>query len=188
MVKLLSFAAVGVAMGYFSAHYMEQGNALAEARALGAWKVWPRAGSSDATPYSRLHFLSLGQLPPSHFNRLDFETDHDDEGRRLNGECSYRLEGGGPRSRWWALSLYPAHAGKGDRRSAMAEISSNDAIYRADGSLRVFIDRMARPGNWLRAPAGGSFVLVMRMFNDTPLAREKLLTAPPLRIVREGCS
>lgn len=188
LVKLLAFAATGVALGYFSSQYMARGGPLTEVRTLGAWKVWPQAGSSDATPYSRLHFLSSGQLPPSHFNRLDFEASHDDEGRRLDSSCSYRLEGNRPESRWWALSLHPESGGDGDRRAQMRELPSNGAIYRPDGSLRISIDRLARPGNWLAAPSGGSFVLILHLFNDTPLTREKLLSAAPLRIIREDCS
>ncbi len=186
-LKFLVVAALGVFLGYLSARHIAAGNAFSGAVRAGAWVVWPRAGSPDASPYSRLHFFLAGQAPPSHFNRLDFEADADDAGRPLKTSCAYRLEGPMPPVRWWALSLYPADEDAAARKERISEISSFDAIADADGRLRIHIDALARPGNWLKPPVNGRMILMLRLFNAAPLSREKLLTQAPFRIIREEC-
>ena len=187
LLKFLTAVAVGLAAGYLSATYMAGGHAFSGAVRLGAWTVWPQSGREDASPYSRLHFLMRGQLPPSHFNRLEFEATEDDAGDPLEAACTYRIVSNALPARWWALTLYPEQAVRQGRFDGIREISSRTAILARDGSATFYISRLPRPGNWLQAPSEGRFVLVFRLFGATPLAREKLLSSPPARIVREGC-
>ena len=187
LVKFVAFALFGVAIGYLSAQYMARGNAGSGAARIGAWTVWPRAGAADASPYSRLHFFLSGQMPPSHFNRLEYEAAADDAGRPLEAACSYLLEGPMPAVRWWALSAYQADGRNSEAALAVTELSSFDAIYDGSGRLRIHVDRLARQGNWLPLPTKGRFVLVLRMFNASALSRDGLLAKVPLSIVREAC-
>ncbi len=186
LVKFVLFAFFGVSAGYLSALYMADGARLAGAAHAGAWVIWPDSGSSAASPYSRLHYLLKEQLPPSHFDRLEFEASRDDAGRSLVSSCLYRLEGPMPKMRWWALSAYPANTADGDAAVKVGEISSHDVIYEPDGHLRISLASRAQPGNWLPMPAQGNVVLVLRLFNAGPAARDQLHNAP-LRIIREAC-
>ncbi len=186
-LKFLISVAAGLAAGYFSATYMANGHAFSGAVRLGVWTVWPQSGREEASPYSRLHFLMRGELPPSHFNRLEFEAGSDDAGRPLDGSCSYRILATTLPARWWALTLYPESAIRQGRFTHVREISSRNAILNGDGSATFGISRLPRPGNWLQAPAKGRFILVFRLFGSTPLARERLLSRPPARIIREAC-
>jgi len=187
LLKFLIAVAVGLAAGYFSATYMASGHAFSGAVRLGAWTAWPQSGREDASPYSRLHFLMRGQLPPSHFNRLEFEAVEDDAGDPLRAGCTYRIASTTLPARWWALTLYPEEEVRRGRFGNVREISSRTAILARDGSAAFIISRRPRPGNWLQAPPEGRFILVFRLFGPTPLAREKLLSRPPARIIREVC-
>ena len=187
LLKFLIAVAVGLAAGYFSATYMASGHAFSGAVRLGAWTAWPQSGREDASPYSRLHFLMRGQLPPSHFNRLEFEAVEDDAGDPLRAECTYRIASTTLPARWWALTLYPEEEIRRGRFGNVREISSRTAILARDGSATFSISRRPRPGNWLQAPPKGRFTLVFRLFGPTPLTREKLLSRPPARIIREAC-
>jgi len=189
-IKFAVFAAIGIALGYFPARYIVDGHAFSGAARAGRWTVWPNAGGVGATPYSRLHFFLSGQMPPSHFNHLDFETDEDEAGRALTASCSYRLEGASMPVRWWALSIYPADSGADSAEGAgrgVAELSSFDAIYESGGKVRIHIDALARPENWLKPPAQGKMVLVLRLFNAASLSREELWKRPPMKVFRETC-
>ncbi len=187
LLKFLVAVAVGLAAGYFSATYMAGGHAFSGAVRLGAWTAWPQSGREDASPYSRLHFLMHGQLPPSHFNRLEFEATKDDSGAPLDAGCTYRIASIALPARWWALTLYPEEEIRQGRLDHVREISSRTATLARDGSVKFGISRQPRPGNWLQAPQKGRFILVFRLFGPTPLTREKLLSRPPARIVREAC-
>ncbi len=186
-VKFAVFAVLGAALGYFPALYLAVGNAFSGAVRAGQWTVWPNAGGVGATPYSRLHFFLSGQLPPSHFNRLDFETSRDEAGRALDAACDYLLEGPAPPVRWWALSIYPEDGGASGAGGNVTEISSFDAITGKNGAVRIHISALARPGNWIKPPAEGKMTLALRLFNAGALSREKLLAHAPVKVVRETC-
>ncbi len=187
LLKFLVSVAVGLAAGYLSATYMASGHAFSGAVRLGAWTAWPQSGREDASPYSRLHFLMRGQLPPSHFNRLEFEATEDDAGNPLQSGCTYRIVSVSLPARWWAMTLYPEEDVRKGRFDRVREISSRTAILARNGSSTFTISRQPHPGNWLQAPGKGRFILVFRLFGPTPLAREKLLSRPPARIIRETC-
>jgi len=108
-------------------------------------------------------------------------------GDPLEAACTYRVVSSALPARWWALTLYPEQSVRQGRFDGVREISSRTAILARDGSATFDISRLPRPGNWLQAPPEGRFILVFRLFGATPLAREKLLSRPPARIVREGC-
>ena len=181
LVKLLLAALAGVAAGYLSAMQLAARPAFSGLRHLGAWEILPLTGGAESSPYARLAFFSRGELPPSHFNRLDFIARRDDAGRPLRGACDYRLEIRHQPVRWWALSLYPE--GEEER---VSEISSMTALP-GGRATEVTLSAMAAPGNWLSPGSEGGFELRLRLFGASMLARNGLLKAPPARIIRGEC-
>ncbi len=183
MVKLLLVVVAGLAAGWFSALHLGSSPAFSGLRQLGAWRILPLTGGAESSPYARLAFFSRGELPPSHFNRLDFIATTDDSGAPLRGACAYRLEIRHQPVRWWALSVYPA-ADSGVA-AALSEISSMTAQPGARAT-QVVLSALAMPGNWL--PAGqGRLELRLRLFGASMLARNALLKAAPARIIRGEC-
>ncbi|HHN66509.1 MAG TPA: DUF1214 domain-containing protein [Thermopetrobacter sp.] len=179
-LKFIITIILGLALGYASALHMAGGAAGSGAVRAGGWVIWPRAGAVDASPYAKLHYAARRILPPSHLHVLEFTARRDDTDTALDGDCHYVLTGKLPAAQWWRLTLAGAD---GD----VSSISSFHALHDADGMTRVRIAATLRAGNWLKAPAGESFTLVLRLYGVSPLIRDRVIRRAPLTITREEC-
>jgi hypothetical protein len=118
---------------------------------------------------------------------LYYTARRDSEGRALDGNCRYRLDGWDPGARWWSLSAYGADnyliANAQDRYS----ISQSTIVRRADHSWSIVVGPDPVAGNWLPVAAGEAFDLTIRLYNpETEVYAEPDGIALPA-ITREGC-
>jgi hypothetical protein len=70
---------------------------------IGAWTAFPNIGSPDADPYSRARTSREGILALGSAEGIAFTATTDSAGDTLRSECSYRIEGDVPASRFWTL-------------------------------------------------------------------------------------
>lgn len=156
--------------GILSAMWALQASAGFGAIRLGVWQAFPEAQTASADPYARSHRAKAGRLLYGSAEGLVFTATEDEQGRRLNANCTYRLHGRTPTARTW--TLYAANAAGRRLPAAASRPSSFNArtvLRQQDGSFDIVISTAPQPGNWLALPQAGSFSLVLTLL-DTPVA------------------
>ena len=164
---LLSFiVAAGIGLG--STWYALTQNLSFGALELGAWKGYPRNGTTGIDPYARAVIARNGELPVGSGDGVTFTAAADDNGRPLDGRCDVVVDGTTPPARYFTLTLYTPTgelvANSLDRHG----FTSQELVRDASGEFEIAVSPRARPGNWL--PTGGidSYILMLR-FYDTSL-------------------
>ena len=164
---LLSFiVAAGIGLG--STWYALTQNLSFGALELGAWKGYPRNGTTGIDPYARAVIARNGELPVGSGDGVTFTAAADDSGRPLDGRCDVVVHGTTPPARYFTLTLYMPSgelvANSLDRHG----FTSQELVRDASGEFEITVSPRARPGNWL--PTGGidGYLLMLR-FYDTSL-------------------
>jgi hypothetical protein len=164
---LLSFC-IAAAVGLGSTWMALTRNLAFEALSVGAWKAYPRSGTTGIDPYARAAIARNGVLPVGIGDGIAFVAASDDAGHPLDGRCDVVLRGTTPPARFFTLTLYtPAGtlvANSLDRHG----FTSQELVRDQKGEFEVAVSPRARAGNWL--PTGGieTYVLMLR-FYDTSL-------------------
>jgi hypothetical protein len=155
---------------------------------VGPWSFWPQSGSVDADPYLRAITAQRAILPMGLGEGISLISIRDDDGERLNGQCSYRIEGRVPAARSLSLSVYGLNGQPFASKSARSAFTDEELLRDEQGIWSVALSSEAKPGNWLPVEAGEDFTVVLRLY-DTPLsANAAALAANAVpRILREGC-
>ena len=163
--------AAGAALGLWTAWLAVEREIGFEAIRIGSWTAWPTAGEAGADPYVRARFARTGELPLNIAEGIAFAAREDDEGRRLDGACEYRLAGRLPAAQWWTISVY-----RDADLSLMANparryvFNSTEVLRTAGGGVEIVVGPRARPGNWLPTDPGAGPVRLMLRLYDTPLS------------------
>ncbi len=139
------------------------------ALSIGQWTAHPEAGTPFSDPYAKARAAREGAFPLGSTEGLAFYAYNDDQGRTLDRQCSYKIEGNSPNSRFW--TLYAT-----DRRltalspgtDRLPAIHSRQIFRKEDGAFMVSVSPKAQPGNWLATTGTGRMVLVMTLY-DTPV-------------------
>ncbi len=146
----------------------------------GAWIAYPELGSVHADPYSKAAIARHAVLPLGPAEGIAFYAERDSFGARLNGQCTYRLEGAVPLSRLWTLHartpLAPAQISHG--------VHSMAVIRNEDGSIEIAVGPTPMAGNWLNTDKLGELTLVLTLY-DTPVAGrtgQGKITLPTIRL------
>lgn len=168
-IMLLAAGALGLgSAGYLSGDYRAQKN--------GPWRIWPSGVMPDQSPYMLAHHVLGGALPPDTNQMAVFIAATDSNGNDLDGDCSYVVSGTLPPARWWSLAVAD---------DAASVLSSGNVITGADGAFSAHVSALATPGNWLKAPDGGGFELVLRFHGSTGLVKDDPARAA-LPAIRKG--
>jgi hypothetical protein len=163
----LSFAvAAGIGLG--STWYALTQNLSFGALELGAWKGYPRNGTTGIDPYARAVIARNGELPVGSGDGVAFATGTDDDGRALDGRCDVVVRGTTPPARYFTMTLYTSSGQLVANSLGRHGFTSQELVRDASGEFEITVSPRARPGNWL--PTGGidSYVLMLR-FYDTSL-------------------
>ncbi len=133
------------------------------------WVSWPKAGTTDADPYTKAVVSRTGQIPLTVAEGISLQRSVDEKGTLLSGRCIYTIYGNLPPARLWTLAAYsPAgqlQANKAERYS----LTSAEIVRDAAGAFELSISAQVQPGNWLPVAEDKPYVLVLR-FYDTPLS------------------
>ena len=106
---------------------------------IGPWTAWPYAGTPSADLYARAWLARSGDLPLGSGEGVAFWAIRDSDGRRLNGDCRYRIETIAPAARWWTLSLYDAHGQLIANPAQRYGFNSAEITRTSDGKASVVI-------------------------------------------------
>jgi hypothetical protein len=178
----------GLALGLLlTSHVLASRHAPGTVRA-GEWQLWPRAGAPDADPYSLAIHARRGDLPLAPSEGLALFATQDKAGALLDGRCTYVLEGTMPTARAWTLALYTPKGALVQDGTQPSGLTSSMAAVLPGVPLAVLAPDVG-PGNWLRAPRGQPFVVVLRLYDTALTAAAQGLDADRLpRLIRKACT
>lgn len=169
--------ALGLGLG--SAYWLLNGEPPFGGRRLGPWATWPKFGSAEADPYMRAIVARRGDVPLAVGEGLTLVARTDSGGRGLDGDCSYRIGSVTPPARLWTITLYDKAGALPISELGRSGFTSAEILRRNDDGFDIAVSRDLSAGNWLKVPAGGSFTLVLRLY-DTPGAAGARLDADDL--------
>jgi len=154
------------------------------------WWGNPNIGSPGSDIWTRARIALGGLLALRRDETVYFDRTEDDEGRRLEARCSYRLSGTALPARWWSVTIYtdigflPRNGGGphsvdatrvGGGKQPWHTIVSGDASDATGGAP------------WINSRESGRFHLTLRLYHPQPDAAADFSTLPYPRVTRIGC-
>ena len=153
----------------------------------GAWRVNLAIGSEELGMYSRAAVAFAGLFAMQKSEAIYFSASIDDEGRPLQSDCDYRIEGTDLDTRWWSITLYGSDFFLIPNSQKRYSYNGGNLIREPDGSYRIWISKSARPGNWIPSGSEEQLHLTLRLYNPMPSVYEQPDRIGLPRIIRETC-
>jgi hypothetical protein len=188
LLVLYAFVLAG-ALGLSSAHWMTSGEYPFGKVRVGAWTVWPRAGSREADPYTRAVNARTGAIPLGVGEGLVLRASVDDAGHALDSRCVYRIGAATPQARFWTLTLYDAAGRPTETPLGRSGFSSAELLRDQNGGFAITVSREAIAGNWLMMPESGEVSLILRLYDSPASVGSAALDARAVpRVERLECA
>ena len=178
---------VGAASGLGATWLMSSRDSGFGAIQIGAWRAWPKSGTTEADPYARAIFARSGELPLGLAEGIVFIATADERGRALDGRCVIRLFGKMLPARLWSIAVYDARGRLIDNPATRYGFTSTEVLYQADGNVEIWLSPRVREGNWLPTGENERIAAVVRLY-DTPtgvFSRAEVAEMP--KLVTERC-
>lgn len=172
----------GAVMGAASAWAALEFGRASYGEEYGAWRHSRAAGSAAAGPYTRAIIARDGLLALSAREALYFTLSEDDQGARLDENCTYELTGQQPNARWWSVTLYAEDSFLARNEDHAASIDASHVTPGADGRWRAHIGTVRGDAiYWLSSRnARRDFSLTLRIYNPHRDFRASAETLPTL--------
>ncbi|RJF87570.1 DUF1214 domain-containing protein [Oleomonas cavernae] len=165
ILKWLAIAIVGVALGLGSAALAVTQVVKRSGLHVGAWSTPLDAGGADRGFYTRAAVAVGALLALNRSETIYFFADSDDEGRALDANCTYTLEGRDPAARWWSITLYAGDHFLIENAQNRWSYNGANVARAADGRFHIKVAKAEQPGDWLPTGQAESLVLVVRLYN-----------------------
>lgn len=187
LANFLALVVVALAVGFGLSYYALSDGRLVGAFQVGPWAAWPNAGSPSPDPYTRAYLSRNGALQLGQAEGLQFIASSDSDGRPLNRECRYRIDGNTPVATFWTLIPAAPDGGSIARPDGPPGFRSTNIARAEDGSMQLYVSKTLSPLNWLEITGDGSFSLVLTLY-DTAIFSGTSSNATSLpSIIREAC-
>lgn len=186
--QLLAMIATALVVGFGLSWY-----ALSEASVFGVidvgpWTAWRDAGSPTPDPYTRAFVSRNGALQLGASEGLQFVATTDSDGRQLNRDCRYRIDGTTPLATFWTLAPTALDGTSIARPGGPAAFHSARVARAQDGSMQLYVSRTLSPYNWLEITGEGGFALALTLYDTSSFTGVGPTAATLPSIIREACS
>jgi hypothetical protein len=162
--KIAATLAIGITLGLAATWATAIRGTMSGGVSDGPWSTSLDTGSSEGGPYLRARIAVHGLLALSREETVYYSALHDSAGAELDGNCSYRLEGRDPPTRWWSITAYGSDDFLIPNDAGLYSVSKNSVARKADGRFAVTLSRAKAEGNWIPI-APGRFNLTIRLYN-----------------------
>jgi hypothetical protein len=133
----------------------------------GPWKTNLLIGSAGGDMAIRAAVAVHGLLALNRSETLYYSAYADGAGNRLDGNCTYRVSGRDPMTRWWSVTAYAADDFLIPNPAHRYSVSKTSVAHNADGTFTATVSPNAAAQNWI-ATAGKPFSLTLRLYNPDP--------------------
>ena len=187
LFKILLSVVIALILGIGSAFWAIRKTSQAAWLQNGAWRMNLAIGSAELGMYSRAAVAFGGLFAMQKSEAIYFVAYTDDQGRPLQSNCDYRIEGTDLDSRWWSITLYGADFFLIPNNQNRYSYNGGNLIREPDGSYRIWISNSARQGNWIPSGNEEKLHLTLRLYNPMPSAYEQPHRISLPRIIRDTC-
>jgi len=151
----------------------------------GPWQTNLAIGSGTANPYLRAAVAVHGLLALQQSETIYYSAYTDDDGKLLNADNVYRIEGRAPDSRWWSITVYGEDDFLIPNELNRYSYGSNSVSYNSDGKFTIILSKSHRDGNWLPLGNTKRFSLSLRLYNPGESIRRNPANVELPKIIRE---
>lgn len=187
--RYLLCAVTGIGFGLGAAVYTVRAGALGSTTKIGPWATGSDFGSAEASTRTRAVVALRGLLALPAREARYYTAATDDEGRFLEGRCSYRISGGQMAAAWWSLTAYDpdGYLIRNDPGIYSVASATLTPAERQRWTVTAGAANGADASRWL--PGGeGRFELTLRTYLPAEAGRIDLPRSALPAIVRERCA
>ena len=179
--------ALGVVGGVTFAVHQVRGGLAAATITNGAWTTGKTFGTAAADPLTRARVALGGLLALPAREAMYFTAKVDDDGKPLDGRCTYLVSGGKLDGRWWSVTLYEGAGWLVKNTANRWSIPAHAATLHDDGTWSFTVSPDEQPGAWL--PTGGveAFDLTLRLYHPSAAVQAAPEKALLPTIQQQGC-
>jgi hypothetical protein len=163
-LKIFSALGVGIGLGLLATWVTVIRGTMGGGVSDGPWRTSLYTGSSEGGPYLRANIAVHGLLALSREETIYYTAAGDSDGNALDGNCTYRIEGRDPPTRWWSITAYGGDDFLIPNTADRYSVSMNSVARRADETFVVTLSKAQAEDNWIPI-AGGRFDLTIRLYN-----------------------
>lgn len=154
---------------------------------FGPWSGDPRFGGINADPYSKAALIRSGELPLGGGEGITLIAERDSQGRPLNSDCTYEVDGTMPPARFWTITATRTDGTLFDNPAKRHGFTSGEVMRSDNGAVSLSVSPDPQAGNWLPVARNTRLRLTLRLY-DTPLANAASGFAPAWPVIRaRGC-
>ena len=153
-----------------SAYTLEDGRRVT-AREYGAWYGWPQIGAASLDPYARASLARSGGLQLGRAEGISFHATSDENGRQLDGRCTYTISGTLPKSSAWSIQVnrtaksgFLGFGTPNHQPVPISYLTNGEMTFQEDGQFVLSLAARAQTGNWLELPQG-AFHLTLKIYD-----------------------
>lgn len=185
---ILSGLIVALVIAVASAGYLILSDIREKGTNNGPWSTNLTVGSADAGIYTKAAVAVGGLLALSKEETIYYTAFEDSDGNTLTEECTYRITGQDPDTRWWSMTIYALDnylVRNDDNRPSIAQTT----VERTQpGTFEAVVSADPQPGNWISSRnAGAPFSLTLRLYNPGESVYNAPDRTPLPTIKKEGC-
>jgi hypothetical protein len=188
IIKLLIMVVVGFVFGYLviaAALLLEVSDVVVYNS--NSWKTVKGIGSPDANALTRAVIAKIGLFANSKEEAIYFAAYPGKPDEDMCGDRHYRIISRKPiATAWWSITLYNDRRFLFDNEENRYSFTTFNVVRERDGSFVIDVAPSKPQGakNWLPAPKGERFHVILRVYHPAPELYENI-EAYPLPVVRE---
>lgn len=165
VIMILLALLLGPIAGYWTAIKAYKWISSRASIANGPWRTNLTGGSEKADPYTRVAIAVNGILALRQSETIYYSARKDDQGKWLNGDRVYRIEGKKLDARWWSITLYGTDYFLIPNEFNRYSYNMNNVVYDENGRFSFYISNTPREGAWLPLNNNKRFALTLRLYN-----------------------
>ena len=138
----------------------------------GVWITDQTTGSAKASIYHRARIARSGIWALASSEVIYFYADKDSDGNLLRQDCTYKIIGNDPDTRWWSVTAYKNDHFIPNSRNRYS-YSKSTVQRESDGRWEITLSPTEQEKNWLSSGnQAGQLVLLLRNYNPSQAMKE----------------